>query len=273
MIYFVIQIPQSVNSGGGFFIKTDRFYGLTFNIKCFIVWVDFVFLNFKEGSNMNLKEYIGLGLLLGLIAVFATLTVIKSDLIVLQIFATVVVLVMCLSFVVYANAFDSFLLKREFERTSTKLDELLKQAWRNNFQEVEIPYLQGQIDKFNNQISEIKDKQLANQSSLTSSIFGLIQIEGRLVCLVEIQSIIIKIKKYLDEVESIFGEKGNERVHVVLLNIRDFYKRVCDLTSNPNCFDDIRELNCYRTILSSAEAEYSFVTSTTRSIKTNGEPK
>lgn len=218
---------------------------------------------------MNLKEYVELGFFLSFIFVISIWAVIYSDDLSIQIFAFFASLVTFLSIVVYVSSLDCFLLKKKFERISTKVDELLKQAWKNNFQELEIPYLLGQIDNFNSQVNEIKNKQSNNQSTLTSSILELFRIESNLVCLIEIQSIIIKIKKYLDKVEGIFLEKGDEEVHSVLLNIRDFYKRVCDFTSNPNCFDDIRELNCYRTILSSAEAEYSLVTSITRPIKEN----
>ncbi len=218
---------------------------------------------------MNLKEYIGLGLLLGLIAVFAMLTVVMSDSMVLQIFATLVTLVMCLSSVVYANAFDSFLLKREFERVSDRLDKLLEEAWENVYQDTEKAYLLVEVNRLNSQIAEIKKQQLDNKLSLTSSIFGLSQIEGSLVCLIEIQSIIIKIKKYLDEVEGIFLEKSNETVHSMVLNIRSFYKRACDSLPGLVYVHDSHKLNLYRTIFGRAETEYNLIVSTTRTIKEN----
>lgn len=222
---------------------------------------------------MNLKEYIGLGLLLGLIAVFAMLTVVMSDSMVLQIFAAVVVLVMCLSSVVYANALDSFLLKRKFECVSGRLDKLLEEAWENVYQDTEKAYLLVEVNRLNSQIAEIKKQQLDNKLSLTSSIFGLSQIEGGLVCLIEIQSIIIKIKKYLDEVESIFVKNANDNVKATLLLIRSFYKRACDSLPGLVYVSYSHKLNLYRTIFGRAETEYNLIVLTTRSIKTNGEPK
>lgn len=222
---------------------------------------------------MNLKEYIELGLLLGLIAVFAMLTVINSDSMVLQIFATVVVLVMCLSMVVYANALDSFILKRKFEVASGRLDKLLEQAWENIFQDTEKTYLIDEVNRLNSQIARIKNVQLENQSSITSIIFGLSQIESSLVCLIEIQLIIIRIKKYLDDTEAIFSKSRNERIQSALLCIGQSYDRACDTFLSLKYHHDSHKLNLYRTILNGVEAEYGLVVTVSQPIKINGEPK
>lgn len=222
---------------------------------------------------MNLKEYIELGFLLLLILVLSMSTVIMSENLPMQIFAVISTLGTVLSMVVFLSSFDNYLQRKEFERISAKLDKLLEQAWENVHKDIEKTCLLEEVNRLNSHITEIKKKQLKNQSSFTISIFGLNQIESSLVCLIEIQSIIIKIKKYLDEVGNIIIENSNDNVKATLLCIRDLYERAHSSLPNLKYVHDIHKLNAYRTIFDRAEAEYNLIVSTTRSIKTNGEPK
>jgi hypothetical protein len=173
------------------------------------------------------------------------------ELMIWQVVFAIVSVATFLGSVVFVTSFDHFLQSEKMKRQSIIIDALLNKAIAMD--NLGISTFSKKISNIQSRVLEIRQNY---ENDSTSTIFGLNLLEKDLVHLVEIQSIVTRLKECMDLVVVKYSSRSVccDRIRLAIIEIESLYYRSVNNLPSLVYSSDRHELNFYQVLLDKVES-------------------